>query len=65
MYFSRSVDFVRQIAIKDFDHFEDHVAFIEPELDSLFGKSLFMSENKWRDMRSTLSPAFTGSICLN
>ena len=62
MYFARDIDFIRQITIKDFDHFEDHIAIVESDSDSLFGKSLFsMGGNKWRDMRTTLSPAFTGS----
>lgn len=62
VYFVRDIDILRQMTIKDFDNFEDHVAFIESDSDALFGKSLFMlSEKKWRDMRATLSPAFTGS----
>lgn len=61
-YYARDVDLIRQITVKDFDHFEDHVAFIEPESDTLFGNSLFLLEgDKWRDMRATLSPSFTGS----
>ncbi|KAJ6647419.1 putative cytochrome P450 9f2, partial [Pseudolycoriella hygida] len=62
IYFTRDIDFIRQITIKDFDCFEDHDTFIDGDSDTLFGNSLFlMSENKWRDMRATLSPAFTGS----
>lgn len=62
VYFVRDVEFLRQITIKDFDNFEDHVAFIQSDSDTLFGKSLFLlSEKKWRDMRTTLSPAFTGA----
>lgn len=62
LYLVRDLELLRQIAIKDFDNFEDHTAFIESSSDTLFGKSLFlMSEQKWRDMRTTLSPAFTGS----
>lgn len=48
--------------MKDFDHFQDHVALIDEQMDALFGNSLFMMKGqKWRDMRATLSPAFTGS----
>lgn len=62
VYFVRDIEILRQMTIKDFDNFEDHVAFIESDSDTLFGKSLFMlSEKKWRDMRATLSPAFTSS----
>lgn len=61
VYFVRDIGLLKQITIKDFDNFEDHVAFIQSDSDTLFGKSLFMlSEKKWRDMRATLSPAFTG-----
>lgn len=62
VYFARDVEFIRKIAIKDFDNFEDHIGLIDSDSDSLFGKSLFMlSETDWRDMRATLSPAFTGA----
>lgn len=47
--------------IKDFDHFTDH-RNVDAPTDSLFGNSLFsLSGQKWRDMRMTLTPAFTGS----
>lgn len=63
VYLARDTEIIRQITIKDFDNFEDHVGFIESDSDSLFGKSLFlMSGKKWKQMRSTLSPAFTGNI---
>lgn len=35
---------------------------LNEDIEPLFGKSLFMLKGqKWRDMRSTLSPAFTSS----
>lgn len=53
---------LKQMCIKDFDNFEDHRSFIDGKVDKLFGNGLFMlSGEKWRDMRSTLSPVFTGS----
>lgn len=58
----RDPDIIKQIAVKDFDHFEDRFKFIDPKLDKLWGNSLFLMESeKWRLMRATLSPAFTGS----
>lgn len=58
----RDPELVKQLAVKDFDHFEDHRSFIDPNIDELFGSGLFMMKGqKWRDMRGTLSPAFTGS----
>lgn len=58
----RDLDIIKKIVIKDFDHFTDHRFILEPENDTLLGNSLFiMQGNKWRDMRATLSPAFTSS----
>lgn len=62
VYLVRDLDFMRQITIKDFDNFEDHASFIEGTSDTLLGNGLFLlTGKKWRDMRATLSPAFTGS----
>lgn len=58
----RDPELLRQMTIKDFDHFEDHKMFADGDADDMFGNSLFMMHgSKWRDMRATLSPAFTGS----
>ncbi|EDS37258.1 cytochrome P450 9b1 [Culex quinquefasciatus] len=62
----RDPELIKKITIKDFDHFIDHrQVFGNGDNDSpyvLFGKTLFaMTGQKWRDMRATLSPAFTGS----
>lgn len=54
-------ELVKRVTIKDFDNFVNHnEMFID--VDTLFGKSLFgMLDQKWRDMRATLSPIFTSS----
>lgn len=59
----RDLELIKQITVKDFEHFLDHRDFfLDEESEPLFGKSLFMLKGqKWRDMRATLSPAFTGS----
>ncbi|XP_037037112.1 probable cytochrome P450 9f2 [Bradysia coprophila] len=58
----RDPDVIKQLLVKDFDHFEDHTHVLDDKVDVLFGNSLFfLTGSKWRDMRSTLSPAFTGS----
>ncbi|XP_055589832.1 probable cytochrome P450 9f2 [Uranotaenia lowii] len=64
----RDPSLVKQVGVKDFDHFSDHTPlFTRADVediggDSLFGNSLFMLRGqKWRDMRATLSPAFTSS----
>ncbi|XP_059219189.1 probable cytochrome P450 9f2 [Stomoxys calcitrans] len=52
---------IKQIMVKDFDHFVNRRRFFS-DTENLFSSSILMMENeKWRDMRSTLSPAFTGS----
>lgn len=57
----RDPELIKQITVKDFEHFLDHRSFIS-DLEPMFGKSLFMlTGQRWRDMRATLSPAFTGS----
>ncbi|CAH0564726.1 unnamed protein product [Brassicogethes aeneus] len=55
-------ELIKQITVKDFDHFVDHSSFIPEETDSLWGKNLFsLQGQRWRDMRATLSPSFTSS----
>lgn len=57
----RSPEVVNQVTIKKFDHFPNHGRFYVDE-KCLLGNSLFQLENqRWKDMRSSLSPAFTGS----
>ncbi|XP_063381049.1 cytochrome P450 9e2-like [Cydia fagiglandana] len=58
----RDIDLIKKITIKDFEHFLDHRGFVSPETDPLFGRNLFsLKGQEWKDMRSTLSPAFTSS----
>ncbi|XP_053685851.1 probable cytochrome P450 9f2 [Sabethes cyaneus] len=66
MYVLRDPELIKKIAVKDFDHFMDHrPLFGENHPDGsemLFPKTLFaLNDQKWRNMRATLSPAFTGS----
>ncbi|KAL0841593.1 hypothetical protein ABMA28_015252 [Loxostege sticticalis] len=58
----RDPDLIKMITVKDFEHFINHKDFFSEEMEPLFGESLIMmKDGKWRDMRTTLSPAFTGS----
>lgn len=58
----RSPELIRQITIKDFDHFTNRKKFFSDADNSLIGVSLFqLNDQRWKDMRSSLSPAFTGS----
>ena len=66
VYFVRDPELIKQITIKEFDHFVNHNGNIDEEIEPMFGRSLFlMRDQRWKDMRSTLSPAFTGSKMRN
>lgn len=57
----RDPEIIKQLTIKDFDYFMDHRALIPEQVDQMITKTLpVLQGQKWRDMRSTLSPAFTG-----
>lgn len=61
----RDVELIKAIGVKDFDYFSDHRPFTHED-ETFFSKSLFaLKGDKWRDMRSTLSPAFTASKLRN
>lgn len=58
----QDLELIKQIAIKDFDHFVDHSDTYPAEVDILWDKNLFsMKGQRWREMRATLSPAFTSN----
>ncbi|KAJ0177473.1 hypothetical protein K1T71_007482 [Dendrolimus kikuchii] len=59
----RDPEIIKNITVKDFDHFLNHKELFTAENENgLLGSSLFMMKgDRWRDMRTTLSPAFTGS----
>ncbi|KMQ93458.1 cytochrome p450 9e2 [Lasius niger] len=58
----RDLDLIKSIGIKNFELFPDHRAFIDEVNEPLLGKNLFaLSVEKWRDVRTLLSPAFTSS----
>lgn len=53
---------VQAITIKDFDYFVNHYFQLDSNSDPLMSRVLFsMTNENWRNMRSTLSPLFTGS----
>lgn len=58
----KDLDLIKQITVKDFDYFTDHLVLISRKSDTFMGGNLFsLKGNEWREMRATLSPAFTGS----
>ncbi|XP_026324875.1 cytochrome P450 9e2-like [Hyposmocoma kahamanoa] len=58
----RDIELIKKITIKDFESFLDHNTVINEKNDPLFGRNLVsLKGHEWKDMRSTLSPAFTSS----
>lgn len=55
-------DVAKQIMTRDFDHFVNRDKVDPNKVDKLLGKSVLMlRDEKWREMRSTLSPVYTSS----
>lgn len=62
VYMIRDPELIKKLAIKEFDHFQDHKSVIGGDVDPMMGSTLIsLKGQKWKAMRSTLSPAFTGS----
>nr|AFH78148.1 cytochrome P450 [Coptotermes formosanus] len=58
----RDPELIKTITVKDFEHFTNHGSFLNNATEPIWDKSLFsLSGQRWKDMRSTLSPAFTSS----
>ncbi|XP_051157200.1 cytochrome P450 9e2-like [Leptopilina boulardi] len=58
----RDPELIKDICVKNFDNFPDHKNFIPEDADPLFGRMVFfLTGSKWREMRQTLTPSFTGS----
>jgi cytochrome P450 family 9 len=52
-------ELIKQITIKDFEHFVNRRAQFDENIDPLFALNLVsINNNKWRAMRSTLRLAF-------
>jgi cytochrome P450 family 9 len=58
----RDPDLIRDITVKEFEHFPDHRSFLDDDVEPLFSKNVFaLRGDRWREMRNTLSPSFTAS----
>nr|CAB3515409.1 unnamed protein product [Spodoptera littoralis] len=59
--FVRDLELIKKMTVKDFEHFLDHRSIFSTS-DSYFSRNLLsLQGQEWKDMRSTLSPAFTSS----
>ena len=55
-------DLIKQVTVKDFDHFVNHRSMAILDNDPFWSKNLFASrDERWRNLRYTLSPSFTSS----
>lgn len=55
-------ELIKRVGIQDFEHFTNHRQLIPEYTESMFCKCLIaLKDDKWREMRNTLTPAFTGS----
>ncbi|XP_014218091.1 cytochrome P450 9e2-like [Copidosoma floridanum] len=53
-------EMIRDVCIKSFESYVDHDAFVTEEMDPIVGRNLFsLRGQRWKDVRSTLSPSFT------
>jgi len=58
----RDLELIKSITLKHFDNFMDHHGFVKEDQDPLLGKNVFILRGeRWREVRSILSPAFTTS----
>ncbi|XP_051170709.1 cytochrome P450 9e2-like [Leptopilina boulardi] len=58
----RDIELVKSIAVKNFESFPDHGLLGPEPRDQLFARNLFnLKGERWHDVRTLLSPAFTSS----
>ncbi|XP_062551972.1 probable cytochrome P450 9f2 [Armigeres subalbatus] len=65
-YLIHDPELIKQITVRDFDHFTDHANNVSLEVDPFLGRVLFFADGpRWKQARTALSPAFTGSKMRN
>ncbi|XP_072396671.1 cytochrome P450 9e2-like [Diabrotica undecimpunctata] len=62
MMLIKDPELLKDITVKNFDHFMDHTNQVSENSDPLWTKNLVaLRGQQWRDMRAVLSPSFTSS----
>ncbi|PNF23401.1 Cytochrome P450 9e2 [Cryptotermes secundus] len=62
----RDLELIKTITVKDFEYFTDHRTDFFESRESIWSKPLvILKGQRWRDMRATVSPAFTSSKMKN
>jgi len=55
IFLVRDPQMVKQMAIKDFDHFVDHRTVLSPDMDPLFARALIsLQGQKWKGKKTML-----------
>ncbi|XP_044011948.1 cytochrome P450 9e2-like [Aphidius gifuensis] len=58
----RDTELIKSITVKNFEQFVNHRVFIDPKYEPLFGNILLtLQDDKWRHIRTLLTPTFTSS----
>ncbi|PSN44025.1 hypothetical protein C0J52_16970 [Blattella germanica] len=55
----RDPELIKYFLVKDFEHFHDHGFASDPTFDPLSGNLFMLNGEKWKYMRTKLSPTFT------
>jgi cytochrome P450 family 6 len=59
VFIFRDPDIIKNVLVKDFSSFHDRGVFVDEELEPLTGHLVFLSGNRWRNLRAKLTPTFT------
>ncbi|XP_060525154.1 probable cytochrome P450 6a13 [Cylas formicarius] len=59
VYMPLDPNVIRNILLKDFNHFMNHGSYVNEEADPLTGHLFNLEDDKWRTLRTKLTPTFT------
>lgn len=61
-YVIEDPELVKQICVKEFDSFVNHIEITNVDDDPMFTRALVaLRDNEWKEIRTSLSPVFTGN----